>query len=301
MQGRLYNVYYLQDCRATDGHTDKSYIIVAECLSRSLTCKAWHGLIFGFVAEYLLCETMGTKESKPSLVNDAQHQVEQQSEQQLVDHIPVTPNVIALRDVEVPGDQTPAPRHFVKLRPSLPQLHIAPPVSMEVPGLLGLLDDDSFFLIARHLPLTMVGRLSCVCKPLYFLLKSEHLWGELYKRDHGDTCVSGMEDDYRDRWRKQKSVENMLLYRQPMADMMVAHDEGVGIMYLNGDTLITGGKDDAVRMWDVSEYPFKETATVRNVGKWVWGYVRSVLLLSSLRLFSMFVGRCLVCTSTMKS
>lgn len=167
-------------------------------------------------------------------------------------------------------------------RPSMRPLadaNIHPPASLEIPGLLGLLDDDSLLLIARHLPLNAIGRMGQCCKALYFLLKNFHFWLDLYTREHPNEDLSLLEPDVRQYWRKLKTVENMLLYRQPVYEEQEAHPEGVGVMYLKDDTLITGGKDDSVRMWDVSEFPFRQTASITNVGKWVWGYDYFRLLL----------------------
>jgi WD40 repeat protein len=44
-------------------------------------------------------------------------------------------------------------------------------------------------------------------------------------------------------------------------------------MYVSGDRMITGGKDDFVRLWDISAAPFKQLAACDRVGRWVWGCV----------------------------
>lgn len=43
-------------------------------------------------------------------------------------------------------------------------------------------------------------------------------------------------------------------------------------MYCFDDTMVTGGKDDRVVMWDTSVFPFVQRHAITRVGTWVWGY-----------------------------
>jgi hypothetical protein len=48
---------------------------------------------------------------------------------------------------------------------------------------------------------------------------------------------------------------------------------GLGCMYYDRDAqlLMTSGKDDHIRVWHTSEFPYIPVAEMKDVGRWVWG------------------------------